>query len=134
MTNNVKVIDFLNKANVFYLTTVDGDKPKCRPVSFKMEHDGKIYFGVGTFKEVYKQICDNPNIEICACTGSDFLRFYGRAEFDTNPAVAEMALDKLPMLRKIYNEQTGFKLGMFYLTNATAEFRSMMGIQETIQF
>ena len=31
-----KVNDFLTQAETFYLTTVDGDRPKCRPVAFHM--------------------------------------------------------------------------------------------------
>lgn len=137
MTNleNVKrVDDLLAEAKVFHLTTVDGDKPKCRPVSFHMIEGDKIYFGVGDFKAVYKQIKANPNIEVCATTGSDFLRYYGKAVFDSNPVIAEKAFEILPMLKTIYNEQTGYKLGMFYLEKATAEFYSMMGIQEKIEF
>lgn len=51
-----KVNDFLTQAGIFYLSTVDGDKPKCRPVAFHMLMDDRLYFGTGDFKEVYKQI------------------------------------------------------------------------------
>lgn len=132
MANNEKVVQFLEKAQIFYLTTVDGSKPKCRPISFSMEHDGKIYFGVGTYKNVYRQLQENPNTEVCAFTGQNFLRYYGKAEFDPNPELVEKALDAVPVLRDVYNEQTGYKLGMFYLTDATAEICGMMGVEETI--
>jgi hypothetical protein len=46
---------------MFYFATVDGNKPKCRPLGFQILHEDKIYFGVGDFKEVYKQIKANPN-------------------------------------------------------------------------
>ncbi len=51
MTNMEKVLEYLDKAQIFYVTTVDGNQPKCRPFSFKMAYEGKIYFGAGTFKE-----------------------------------------------------------------------------------
>ncbi len=132
MTNNEKVLDYLCKAGIFYVATMEGNQPKCRPFSLTMEHDGKVYFGAGTFKDVYKQLQDNPNIEICACTGRGFLRYYGTAVFNHDPEISQKALEKMPMLKNIYNEQTGKRLGMFYLENATAEFRSMFQVEESL--
>lgn len=133
MTNIEKVMDYLNKAEIFYVATVAGDQPKCRPFSFKMEYDGKLYFGAGTFKDVYRQLQATPNIEICASTGQGFLRYYGSAVFNHDPEIEQAALEKMPMLKNIYNEQTGKRLGMFYLENATAEFRSMLNVEESLE-
>lgn len=134
MNNIDKVEQFLNDVPVFYLTTVEGDKPKCRPIGFHMLIDDKLYFGIGTFKDVYKQIQKNPNVEICACKNNEFVRYYGKAVFETDDRISDMALSFQPFLRKTYNETTGKKLGMFYLENATAEFRTMTGIKESISF
>ena len=131
MTNVEKVIEYLDKAQIFYVNTVDGDKPKARPFSFKMEYEVKVYFGAGTFKDVYKQMQANPNVEICASTGQNFLRYYGKAVFNPDPVVAAVALEAMPMLKNIYNEETGNILGMFYLEDATVEFRSLFQIEET---
>ena len=69
MSDIEKIDELLTKAEVFYLSTVDGDKPKVRPLGFHLLDDGKIYFGVGTFKDVYKQMEANPNVEIAAWDG-----------------------------------------------------------------
>ena len=53
MSNAQKVNDFLDKAKVFYLLTTDGDAPKGRPFGFHMLVDDKVYFGCGTFKNVF---------------------------------------------------------------------------------
>lgn len=97
-----------------------------------MIEDDKTYFGVGDFKEVYKQLIENSNVEICATIGLNFVRYYGEAVFDLNPEISEKALEMLPMMRNIYNDQTGYNLKMFYLSNASAEFYNMMGLQESI--
>lgn len=131
MDNIQKVSDYLTEAGTFFLSTVDGNKPKCRPFGFHMVHDGKIYFGLGTFKDVYRQIAANPNVEICAVNGTEFLRYYGTAVFETDKALSQKALDMMPPVKKIY-EENGFQMALFYLTNATAEFRSMMGVKETV--
>lgn len=65
---NIETVEnFLKEVPIFYLTTVSNNKPKCRPIGFHMLKDGKLYFGVGTFKDVYKQLEINPYAEICAC-------------------------------------------------------------------
>lgn len=129
-----KVDSFLAQAGTFYLTTTDGDKPKCRPIGFHMVQGDTLYFGVGEFKEVYKQMQKNPNVEICATVDNEFLRYYGKAVFETDYAIAEKVLANAPGLQQIYNEKTGYKLGIFHLESATAEFRSMLEIKESIQF
>lgn len=131
MDNVQKVNDYLATSKTFFISTVDGDKPKCRPFGFHLLHDGKIYFGLGTFKEVYKQIVENPNVEICAMQGNEFLRYYGTAVFSTDESLSEKALDSMPQIKAMY-ESNGYKMAMFYLSDATAEFRTMMGIKESI--
>ena len=132
MTNTEKVWDYLDKAQIFYVTTVDGDQPKCRPFSFKMKANGRIYFGVGTFKDCYRQLEANPKLEIVASDGKGFLRYYGRAVFDDDPALFRQACAEADYIPKMYNEKTGHELRMFYLGEATAELRSLAGIQESL--
>ena len=132
MTNNERVLAYLDKCGFFFLATEDGDQPKCRPLGLKLEYNGRIYFGVGTFKEVYHQLLGNANVEICASDGEGFLRYYGEAIFDDDPAVAAAALELLPKLKTVYNERTGLKLGMFYILNGTAEFRNRAEIEDSL--
>mgnify|MGYP003587596103 CR=1 FL=1 len=127
-----KVTDYLDKAKVFFVATEDGDQPKCRPFSFKMVADSRIYFGAGTFKDVYRQLQANPKVEICASDGKGFLRYYGTATFDERPELFEKACSEAPYLPKMYNEKTGRKLAMFYLADATAEFRSLFAVEESL--
>lgn len=53
MTNIEKVNHFLDEANTFYFLTTDGDKPKGRPFGFHLLDGGRLYFGCGTFKNVF---------------------------------------------------------------------------------
>ena len=69
MTNAEKVNEFLNKAQVFYFLTLDGDRPKGRPFGFHLLINDRLYFGCGTFKNVYRQLTENPNVEILALSG-----------------------------------------------------------------
>ena len=128
-----KVNDFLTEAGVFFLDTCDGDQPKARPLGAHLEADGKILFGVGDFKNVYKQLAANPKTEIVAAKpDGHWLRYTGKAVFEDDPKYAEMMLDAMPQLRDIYNETTGNKMMVFHLEDATAVDIPVMGEGEDL--
>ena len=128
-----KIADFLKEAGVFYLATVDGDQPKARPLGAFMEMDGKVIFGVGDFKAVYRQMVANPKVEIVACkAGGHWLRYTGKAVFETDPKYAQTMLDNAPHLKKIYNEETGNKLMCFHIEDAAARDITVMGEGEDL--
>lgn len=128
-----KLNDFLTASGVFFLATCDGDQPKLRPLGAHMEADGKVIFGVGDFKKVYKQMLANPKVEISALrSDGKWLRYTGKAVFETDPKYAEMMLDGAPELRNIYNDQTGFKMKCFHLEDAEGYEMTVMGVGENI--
>ncbi|MBQ6511179.1 MAG: pyridoxamine 5'-phosphate oxidase family protein [Methanobrevibacter sp.] len=133
MSDIAKIDEILTKAEVFYLATVNGDKPKVRPLGFHLLFEDKIYFGVGTFKEVYKQLEANQNVEIAAWDGEHFLRYYGVADLSKNEAVVQKAFELMPEIKEAY-EANGWEMGVFYLNNATAEIRNMFAIEESYEF
>ena len=128
-----KVNDFLNETGVFYLATVHGDQPKLRPLGLHFEADDKVLFGIGNFKGVYKQLVANPKCEIVSAKeDGHWLRYTGTAVFETDEKYAEMALEMMPQLRDIYNDETGYKMMVFHLENATAVDIPMMGEGEDL--
>ena len=128
-----KVDEILSKAQVFYLATADGYKPKVRPLGFHLLFEDKIYFGVGTFKAVYKQLEENPNVEIAAWDGEHFLRYYGVADLTKNDAVVEKAFELMPEIAEAY-KSNGWEIGVFFLNDATAEIRNMFTVEESYEF
>jgi uncharacterized pyridoxamine 5'-phosphate oxidase family protein len=128
-----KINSFLDEAGVFFLATEDGNQPKVRPLGAHLEMDGKILFGVGDFKAVYRQMQANPQVEIVACKqNGHWLRYTGTAVFETDEKYAQTMLDAAPQLRNIYNEQTGNKMAVFHLENATAVDIPVMGEGENL--
>jgi len=128
-----KINDFLSEAGVFFLATVDGDRPRVRPLGAHMEMDGKVIFGIGDFKEVYKQMLANPKVEIVACKqDGHWMRYSGTAVFETEAKYAEAMLDGAPHLRSIYNEETGNKMMCFHIEDATALEIAVMGAGESL--
>lgn len=134
MSDIQKIDDIITKAEVFYLATVDGDTPKVRPLGFHLVHEDKIYFGVGTHKDVYKQMEANPKVEVAAWDGENFLRYYGTADLTKNESVVEKAFENNPIIGDLY-KANGWEMGVFFLNDATAELRDMMGtVKESYEF
>ncbi|MGI6221778.1 MAG: pyridoxamine 5'-phosphate oxidase family protein [Coriobacteriales bacterium] len=125
--------DYLKKGT-YFLATVDGDQPRVRPVGAVYDGpDGRAHIGIGSFKNVYKQLKANPKCEIVACDGGEWLRYTGTAVFDDTDEYSEAILDAIPFLREhVYNEETGFKMETFHLENATAQIIDMMTVVEEL--
>ena len=112
--------DFLNKAGVFVLGTTDGDQPRMRVLGLKIKLDDKLFFAVGTFKDVYKQLQKNPKCEILASSGMDFLRWDGKAVFVKDERFMPIVANMMPQLVEMY-KQMGWELGFFTIEGGSAE-------------
>lgn len=129
MSNIEKVSKFLTDAKVFYVLTTDEDQPKGRPFGLHLVVDDKIYFGCGTFKNVFKQLTANPKVEILALNGTEFIRYDGVAKVDKNEKVLNMIREMAPQIMQKYDEN-GWEMGVFYLDKGHAEIRNMMQLVE----
>lgn len=126
MTNIEKVDNFLGEAKVFYIITVFGNKPKARPIGFKMLENDRLYFGVGTFKDVYKQLVMNPNIEIVATKpDGTWIRYDGKARFVEDEELENKCLDMLGPVGQMYRDNK-WKMGVFYIDEAHVEIKAVM--------
>ena len=129
MTNVEKVSRFLDEAKTFYFLTTDGDKPEGRPFGFHLLDDGKLYFGCGTFKNVFAQLTKNPNVEVLAVRGGEFMRYDGTAKIAKDAALLEKVRAAMPQIMSLY-DRNGWEMGMFYLENGHAEIRGMLDLKE----
>ena len=111
---------FLDKAGAFVLATTDGDQPRMRVLGLKIKLDGKLYFAVGTFKDVYAQLQKNAKCELLAYSGLDFLRWDGTATFVKDDRLMPIVENMMPDLVRMYREM-GWELGFFTLEGGSAE-------------
>lgn len=127
----------VEESSAFFLTTIENGRPKSRPISFHMLENGINYFGVGAMKEVYRQMQENPYVEIAGLMGNgkQFFRYYGRAVFPKGDALSGLALSQpgYPIMKKIYTKESGHRFAVFYLEDAIAEKRAMMATLERYQ-
>ena len=129
MSNAARVNEFLDQAKVFYFLTTDGDQPKGRPFGFHMLVDGVLYFGCGTFKNVFRQLTANPKVEVLAVNGGDFLRYDGTARVVKDSALLAKVRETMPQIMALY-DQNGWEMGLFCLENGHAEIRGILELKE----
>ena len=79
---------------------------------------------------VYRQMVQNNHVEVLAVRGNEFLRYDGDVVFEEDETLAEAVLSNAPAMQKVYNDETGFKLGMFHLINGHAQICNAATIVE----
>ena len=128
-----RVLDFLKKAEVYYLATVEGDQPRVRPFGTINEFEGKLYIQTGKVKPTSKQLAANPKAEICAFCDGAWIRVACELVEDDRFEARKSMLDAYPNLRHMYNENDG-NTQVLYMQNATATISSFGGVPVVIEF
>ena len=123
-----EIVTFLQENPVQYLATVGRDgKAKCRPFMFAGEMDGRLWFCTNNQKDVYKDMQQNPAVEISVSSPSyAWIRLNGDAVFENNMAAKEMCIQN-PIVKGQYGEATNPIFEVFYLKNAHAVIADFSG-------
>ena len=128
-----RVCEFLKKAGVYYLATVEGDQSRVRPFGTAHIFEGKLYIQTGKSKPVSRQLAANPKAEICAFHEGKWVRIAGELVEDDRVEAKKSMLDAYPNLRDRYDENDS-NTQVLYFRNATATFSSFTSEPETITF
>lgn len=81
--NKEEIYQFITNNPVFFLATIENDKPRCRGMLlYKADEQNGIVFHTGANKDLFKQISKNSNVEMCF---NDFksgkqIRVFGKLE------------------------------------------------------
>ncbi len=88
-----ETFEFLKKrTQVNYVSTIDGNKPSCRPFGDPVLFDNKIYVLTNKQKNVSKQIAINNNVCIVAYDGENWIRINCKLIDDSNNIDAKKAI------------------------------------------
>ena len=128
-----RVCDFLKKAGVYYLATVEGDQPRVRPFGTINEFEGKLYIQTGKVKPTSRQLSVNPKAELCAFYEGAWIRIACELIEDDRFEAKKAMLDAYPNLRHMYDENDG-NTQVFYMNNAVAIISTFGGTPEVIEF
>ena len=122
----------MDDAETYFLATVDGDQPRVRPFGTALVYSDKLYIQTGKVKDVSKQLKSNPKAEICAFKDGTWVRISGELVEDENRKVKTLMLEKMPVLRGMYNEDDGNML-MLYFKKAEVRFFSFTSAPESFE-
>lgn len=128
-----EVQEFLKDCGVYYLATIDGDKPRVRPFGTAEIFDNHLYIQTGKKKDVFKQIEKNNNVEICAFKDGKWIRVSGKLILDDRIEAKKDMLDKNPNLRGMYNENDD-NTAVLYFENGEAIISSFGDEPKIIKF
>ena len=128
-----RVLDFLKKTGVYFLATVDGDRPEVRPFGTAEIIEGRLYIQTGHVKPVARQIAANPKVAICAYDGEKWLRITATLVEDPRVEIKKAMLDAYPTLRSMYNENDG-NTAVYYLKDVRATISSFTAAPVEIDF
>ena len=128
-----RVLDFLKKAEVYYLATVEGDQPRVRPFGTIHLFDGRLYIQTGKVKPTSHQLTANPKAEICAFCDGAWIRVACELVEDDRVEAKKSMLDAYPNLRGMYDENDA-NTQVFYMQNATATISSFGTAPVVIRF
>ena len=128
-----EVQKFLKECGVYYIATIDGDKPRVRPFGTAEIFEGHLYIQTGKVKNVSKQIEINPNVEICTFKDGRWIRISGNLVRDDRVEAKKYMLDQNPELRNMYDENDD-NTEVLYFKDATATIYSFTEEPKVIKF
>lgn len=124
-----EVVEFLNENPVQFLGTTDKNgRPKVRPFQFLLEKEGKLFFCTSNGKDVYREIKNNPYIELCTSSPKyAWIRLSGKVAFSDDMSIKGEIIEHSPLVRSIYKTPDNPIFEIFYLEGAKAVIADFSG-------
>lgn len=124
-------LEFLKESGTFYLATTEGNQPRVRPFAAVFEYEGKLYIVTDNTKKCFKQMVENPKVEIsCMNKKGQWIRVTGEVANDDRREVKEFALESNPFLKPGHNVDDGV-FAVLYFTKGTSTIYSYTDEPET---
>lgn len=126
-----RALEFLKESGTFYIATNEGDQPRVRPFGAAFEYEGKLYFVTNNKKNCFKQMLQNPKVEICSMNAQrQWIRIAGEVANDDRREVKEYALEAYPSLKSMYSIDDGI-FAVLYFTKGTVTISAFTTAPET---
>lgn len=123
-----ETFEFLKKLEVNYLSTIDNNKPSCRPFGDPVLFNNKIYVLTNKQKNVSKQIAKNNHVCIVAYDDENWIRINCELIDDSENIDAKKAI----IAEFDWAEEAGYTLDnqdfqALYIKNASATIYDVDG-------
>lgn len=128
------VYGYLKKCGTFYLATGEGDQPRVRPFGAVSCFEDKLYIVTNNQKDVYRQMLENPKVEISGMYKGTWIRVAGEVKEDLRrDARVAMMDENKAALSKLYTVDDNL-MTVFYFTHGTATIYSFTDEPNVIEF
>ncbi len=98
-----QALDFLRNHIEVAFATCEGNRPRIRIFQIMKMDDTTLYFATSPAKEVYKQLRQNPYVEVMASEGKEFVKVTGKADFHVDDETRKWIYDNNPVLPRLYS-------------------------------
>lgn len=127
-----QVYDFMDKAGVYFLATVDGDQPRVRVYGTSLLFEDQLYIMAFNHTATIDQLRANPKAEIAAFKGKQ-LRMTCKLVEDSRQEIKDAMAAKMPALKDAAGERNQNFI-MLRVTDATATISDLAGHSDTCTF
>jgi pyridoxamine 5'-phosphate oxidase len=115
-----EMLAFINKCGHCFMATLDGNKPRVRPIgTFRADENGLVY-STQADKDIYKQLAKNPEVELCFFDEGTTVRICGRMEQNNDLALRKQVFEKRPFLKPGIDKMGWDYVGVFILKHGRA--------------
>ncbi|UKK61464.1 pyridoxamine 5'-phosphate oxidase family protein [Prevotella communis] len=98
-----KAIQFLKDHKEIALATCEGNLPKLRIFQIMKQEGHVLYFATSDQKAVYRELRQNPNVEILAYADNISVRCSGMVNFNVEDDVKQWIYNHNDVLSRLYN-------------------------------
>jgi pyridoxamine 5'-phosphate oxidase len=115
-----EIMAFITANPTCFLATVEGNKPHVRAIgTFRADENGIIY-AMQSYKDVYKQLVKNHEIEACYWANGIQLRVSGKVQEVVDVALKKEIMDKRPFYKPGVEKEGWGYVGVFVLKHGKA--------------
>ena len=111
MNENISMLQtalrFLDEHNEISFATCEGDLPKIRIFQIMRREDNMLYFATSAEKAVWRELLQNPHVELLAYADNISVRCTGMVTFDVEDSVKQWVYDHNPVLSRLYDSWEG---------------------------
>ena len=97
-----QALQFLQDHNEIAFATCEGNLPKIRMFQIMKQEGMVLYFSTAAEKAVWKEIMQNPNVEVLAYADNISIRCSGMVNFDVEDDVKRWIYEHNPVLSRLY--------------------------------
>ena len=97
-----QALQFLQDHNEIAFATCEGNLPKIRMFQIMKQEGMVLYFFTSAEKAVWKEIMQNPNVEVLAYADNISIRCSGMVNFDVEDDVKRWIYEHNPVLSRLY--------------------------------